>query len=172
MSKMKKTIITIIFTAMITGIISIYGAYAATNYAISANKIYYSDNSNLGADNVQAALDGTCSKINNKLQQFTDSQTWKKAGETTGIKNSVVLTNIEYNELYIIVSTAVGGYYIYYIPKYILKDGGKLFYNGGYWSSTNNYGVVLFASLNSVSLDNSTYNSVQNSVLKIQVYYR
>ena len=169
---MKKTIITIIFTAMITGIISIYGAYAATTYAISASKIGYADNSNLGADNVQAALDGTCSKINNKLQQFTDSQTWKKAGETTGIKNSVVLTNIEYNELYIIVSTAVGGYYIYYIPKYILKDGGKLFYNGGYWSSTNNYGVVLFASLNSVSLDNSTYNSVQNSVLKIQVYYR
>ena len=169
---MKKSLKIIIIIAVITCIISISGSYAATTYAISANKISYSDNSNLGVDNVQAALDGTCSKINSKLQQFTDSQNWKKAGEATGLDNHVILTNIEYNELYVIVSTAIGGYYIYYIPKYILKDGAKLFYNGGYWSSTNNYGIVLFASLNSVSLGNSTYNSVQNSVLKIQVYYR
>lgn len=64
---MKKTIITIIFTAMITGIISIYGAYAATTYAISSTKIGYSDNSNLGVDNVQAAIDGTCTKFSNQL---------------------------------------------------------------------------------------------------------
>ena len=67
MSKMKKTIITIIVTAMITGIISIYGAYAATSYAISASKIGYADNSSLGADNVQAAIDGTCTKFSNQL---------------------------------------------------------------------------------------------------------
>ena len=64
---MKKTIITIIVTAMITGIISIYGAYAATNYVISASKIGYTDNSSIGADNVQAAIDGTCTKFSNQL---------------------------------------------------------------------------------------------------------
>ena len=67
MSKMKKTIMIIIVTAMITGIISIYGAYAATNYAINASKIGYSDNSNLGVDNVQAAIDGTCTKFSRQL---------------------------------------------------------------------------------------------------------
>ena len=67
---MKKTIMIIIVTAMITGIISIYGAYAATNYAINASKIGYSDNSNLGVDNVQAAIDGTCTKFNEQLTEL------------------------------------------------------------------------------------------------------
>ena len=44
------------------------GTYAATNYVISANNIGYSDNSNLGAGNVQAAIDGTCSKVNEVLK--------------------------------------------------------------------------------------------------------
>ena len=67
---MKKTIMIIIVTAMITGIISIYGAYAATTYAVSATKISYSDNSNLGVDNVQAAIDGTCTKFNEQLTEL------------------------------------------------------------------------------------------------------
>lgn len=70
---MKKTIMIIIFTAIITGIISIYGAYAATNYAINASKIGYSDNSNLGVDNVQAAIDGTCTKFNEQLTELRES---------------------------------------------------------------------------------------------------
>ena len=43
------------------------GTYAATTYAINAAKIGYSDNSDLGATNVQAAVDGTCVKFNNQL---------------------------------------------------------------------------------------------------------
>ena len=43
------------------------GTYAATTYAINAAKIGYSDNSNLGATDVQAAVDGTCVKFNNQL---------------------------------------------------------------------------------------------------------
>ena len=64
---MKKTIIIIIITAVITGVISIGCTYAATSYAISANKIGYLDNSSLGADNVQAAIDGTCTKVDTRL---------------------------------------------------------------------------------------------------------
>ena len=59
--------------AIVTCIISISGSYAATNYAISATKIGYSDNSNLGADNVQAAIDGTCTNFSKKLEELKKS---------------------------------------------------------------------------------------------------
>ena len=64
---MKKMIGLVLAIVSIGCIISISGSYAATSYAISANKISYSDNSNLGVDNVQAAVDGTCNRINTKL---------------------------------------------------------------------------------------------------------
>ena len=67
---MRKTITAIIVTAVITGVISIGCTYAATSYAISANKIGYLDNSSLGADNVQAAIDGTCTKIDTRLSSL------------------------------------------------------------------------------------------------------
>ena len=52
MSKMKKAIVIMSVIVTIGCIISIGGAYAATNYAISATNIGYSDNSNLKVDNV------------------------------------------------------------------------------------------------------------------------
>ncbi len=64
---MKKMIVLVLAIVSIGCIISISGAYAATSYAISAIKISYSDNSNLGVDNVQAAVDGTCVKFTNQL---------------------------------------------------------------------------------------------------------
>ena len=67
---MKKTIVIIIVNIMIAVIISIGGVYAATTYAISASKIGYTDNSSLGADNVQAAIDGTCTKFSTKLNNI------------------------------------------------------------------------------------------------------
>ena len=56
-----------ILVLLIISIVSAVSSYAATNYAISATKISYSDNSNLGVDNVQAAIDGTCTKFSNQL---------------------------------------------------------------------------------------------------------
>ena len=67
MSRMKKSMKIPLLMAIVSCIISISGSYAATNYAISASKIAYSDNSNLGVDNVQAAIDGTCTKFNTQL---------------------------------------------------------------------------------------------------------
>ena len=64
---MKKAIVIMSVIVTIGCIISIGGAYAATNYAISATNIGYSDNSNLKVDNVQAAIDGTCTKFNTQL---------------------------------------------------------------------------------------------------------
>ena len=64
---MKKSLRITLIIATITCVISISGSYAATNYAINASNIGYTDNSSLGADNVQAAIDGTCSKVSNVL---------------------------------------------------------------------------------------------------------
>lgn len=41
--------------------------YAATSYAIESKNISYEDNSSLGVDNVQAAIDGTCTKFSTQL---------------------------------------------------------------------------------------------------------
>ena len=64
---MNRIVKIVVLIALITCIVSISGSYAATTYAISASKIGYSDNSNLGVNNVQAAIDGTCNRINTKL---------------------------------------------------------------------------------------------------------
>ncbi len=65
--EIKLTVGKLIFILLIMMVISILSSQAATNYAISANNISYSDNSNLGVTNVQAAVDGTCVKFNNQL---------------------------------------------------------------------------------------------------------
>ena len=70
---MKKSLKVSILIAVITCIISISGSYAATNYAISATKIGYSDNSSLGATDVQAAIDGTCTKFSNQLTNLKEN---------------------------------------------------------------------------------------------------
>lgn len=73
MSKMKKSLKVSILVAVITCLISISGSYAATSYAINASKIGYSDNSSLGATDVQAAIDGTCTKFSNQLTNLKEN---------------------------------------------------------------------------------------------------
>ena len=60
-------IVTVIFG------INIVGLSASANYAISANKVSYSDNSNLGTTDVQAAIDGTCTKFSDQLTNLTNN---------------------------------------------------------------------------------------------------
>lgn len=67
MKNKRKTIIILIIGIIMGLSLSGLGTYAATNYAINASNIGYTDNSSLGADNVQAAIDGTCSKVSNVL---------------------------------------------------------------------------------------------------------
>lgn len=73
MSRMKKSMKIPLLMAIVTCIISISGSYAATNYAISASKVGYTDNYNLGATDVQAAIDGTCTKFSNQLTELKKS---------------------------------------------------------------------------------------------------
>lgn len=70
---MKKGLKITIAIFLINTLVSVIVASAATNYVISANKISYSDNSSLGVDNVQAAIDGTCTKFDSQLKDIRKS---------------------------------------------------------------------------------------------------
>ena len=74
---MKKQIIINLSISIVIGtifsIIAIKGSYAATTYAINSNAVEYTDNSSLGVTNVQAAIDGTCTKINTRLSDLEDN---------------------------------------------------------------------------------------------------
>ena len=78
----------------IIAIISATSSYAATNYAISANKIGYSDNSNLGATNVQAAIDGTCTKFSNQLTNLKNEVKKETLDEMYPVGSIYISTSI------------------------------------------------------------------------------
>ena len=63
MEKIKYFILGLIASAILFG----SGVYAATTYAINSSNVEYKDNSSLGVTNVQAAIDGTCTKFNTQL---------------------------------------------------------------------------------------------------------
>ena len=58
---------------MVIGIlISITFSYALAANLVDSKDVYYKDNSGLLADNVQDAIDGTCMKFENKVDNFLD----------------------------------------------------------------------------------------------------
>lgn len=68
MSKeIKLNIKNIVMLVFIMCVFAAASSYAATTYAIKSEDIQYADNSKLGVANVQAAIDGTCTKFNNQL---------------------------------------------------------------------------------------------------------
>ncbi|MBO5414177.1 MAG: hypothetical protein J6A17_00970 [Bacilli bacterium] len=71
------------------------GAYAATSYAIDSSKIGYKDNSNLGVDNVQAAIDGTCSNINTKLSGIENDIDNINSGLASGHSKATCESDVE-----------------------------------------------------------------------------
>lgn len=139
---MKKAIIIISIIVMFGCVISISGSYAATTYAISANKIAYSDNSSLGADNVQAAVDGTCSKVNTILNSKLDKKFQELTIPTPSIDTSdgyKLTYNIDLSNYTEIIPTIyVSSFWrysqtIYPIPLYDKQYDSQLFsYNGEY----------------------------------------
>ena len=88
--EIKLTVGKLLFILLIMLVFNVVSSQATTNYAISANKIEYTDNFNLGVDNTQAAIDGTCTKFSSQL---------------TNLKNEVKTETI--NEMY-----PVGSIYI------------------------------------------------------------
>ena len=66
----KKTYLIMFFGIIVGVIISIASSYAIAETLIKSVDVSYVDNSNLKATNVQAAIDGTCTKFSNDLQSF------------------------------------------------------------------------------------------------------
>lgn len=73
--KKKEVVFTLTVGIIIGSIFAGCGSYAATTYAISSNNVEYKDNSNLGATNVQAAIDGTCANVDKRLSGIEDKIT-------------------------------------------------------------------------------------------------
>ena len=74
MKKVKKRKLCLIIVASILiGIITSVGiSCALAETLINSKDVIYEDNSNLVADNVQEAIDGTCSKIDTRLSTIED----------------------------------------------------------------------------------------------------
>ena len=68
LKKNKRMLIGIIVGVLISSFVS----YAIAETLINSKDVVYQDNSNLVADNVQDAIDGTCSKIDTRLSEIED----------------------------------------------------------------------------------------------------
>ena len=68
--KNKKIYMTIMTSFIVGIIISIASSYALAETLINSKDVSYVDNAKLGATNVQAAIDGTCTKFSTELQSF------------------------------------------------------------------------------------------------------
>lgn len=69
-NKNYKLIIAFILGMIVSGC----GVLAATTYAIDSKMVSYTDNSSLGATNVQDAIDKTCSNLDNELTKLTPTE--------------------------------------------------------------------------------------------------
>ena len=70
-SKINNKMYILILIAFIFGVIlSISVSYALAATLVNSKDVYYEDNSSLAVNNVQAAIDGTCTKFSNQLQEF------------------------------------------------------------------------------------------------------
>ena len=70
MVKIVKNNIKLVIGVVIGVIISVITSYTLAETLIKSVDVSYVDNSNLKATNVQAAIDGTCTKFSNDLQSF------------------------------------------------------------------------------------------------------
>ena len=122
--EIKLTVGKLLFIVLIMLGFNILSSSAATSYAINANNIGYTDNSNLGAGNVQAAIDGTCTKISNKL---TNLKTEVKSEVLDKIypKGSIYITTEIKNAKDVATTLGIGTWEKYASGKTLVSDNGS-----------------------------------------------
>ena len=79
-----KTNLKILIASVVTILISVSSCYVLAETLINSKDVVYEDNSNLVADNVQDAIDGTCSKIDTRLSDIEDKLYIVKDIHTSG----------------------------------------------------------------------------------------
>ncbi len=82
----------LILGMLISGIMFGTGTYAGT--VISSNDISYVDNANLGVNNVQAAIDGTCTKFSSQLTNLKNEVKTETLNEMYPIGSIYISTSI------------------------------------------------------------------------------
>ena len=65
-------VIGITIAVVLAVVISTISSYVLAETIMNSKDVYYKDNSNLLANNVQDAIDGTCTKFENKVDNFLD----------------------------------------------------------------------------------------------------
>ncbi len=93
-----KTNIKIIIGVIVAVLISVSSCYVLADSIIDSKSVYYKDNSGLAVNNVQDAIDGTCTKFESKVDNFLD-----KIYPIGSIYISATLSTVEQ------VKTALGG---------------------------------------------------------------
>ena len=68
--KNRKTIITVVVAVAIAVFISLVSCYVLAESLINSKDVYYEDNSSLGFNNVQDAIDGTCTRFSSELSNL------------------------------------------------------------------------------------------------------
>ena len=107
---MKNNYKTMIIGIIIAVMISVTFSYALAETIVNSKDIYYKDNSNLLADNVQDAIDGTCTKFDNKVDNFLN-----KIYPVGSIYISTTLSTVEQ------VKEALGGEWESYGNNMVLR---------------------------------------------------
>ncbi len=84
-----KTNLKILIASVVTILISVSSCYVLAETLINSKDVVYEDNSNLAADNVQDAIDGTCTKIDTRLSGIEDNlYTIKKMSNSKSITST------------------------------------------------------------------------------------
>ena len=153
--KKLKTNIKIIIGVAIGILISVASCYVLAETLINSKDVVYEDNSGLAAENVQDAIDGTCSKIDTRLANIEDKlYTVKNLYVTDEI---VPPTDISYTGLYVVIpansycSVTAGAYFNYTPPTMIVLSSSSatsqysLAVMDGFYGSDAAYSTVTYS---------------------------
>ena len=139
---MKKKICLFIIIGVVLGIFLMGTiSYVAAATLINSKDVVYQDNSNLMADNVQEAIDGTCSKIDTRLKGIEDElYTIKKIKEV----GDEFTTTMGYSYTGLSITFPANSYCTVHI--------------GNTWASSKARGLILAGSKDSISFRAATVN--------------
>ena len=98
----KTTIIGIIIAVLI----SVTSSYVLAETIVNSKDVYYEDNSGLGFNNVQDAIDGTCTKFNDQITDLREDIKKDILNETYPIGSIYISTSMTTAEQ---VNTVIGG---------------------------------------------------------------
>ena len=118
LKKNKKTIITVVIAVIISVFISVTSCYVLAETLMDSKDVYYKDNSSLGFNNVQDAIDGTCTKFSDEVASLREDIKKDILNETYPIGSIYISTSMTTAEQ---VNTVIGGKWEAYGSDKVLR---------------------------------------------------